>query len=356
VYLGEQLATVDERRLTWAAQVGVEAVALHTTGGSEAERAIAGPDGRWDAEQVGALRARIGRFGIRLEVLSLDVEALWWSLLLGRPDRQERLEVARANVRVAGEAGIPCLKYRIQPIGVLRTGWVPGRGGARYHAFDVATWSDASPTEAGAVDPQRVWSAIEEFLEAVVPVAEQSGVRLACHPQDPALPPGGLRGIPHVLGTVAELDRFLAVAPSPVHGLNFCQGTVAEMFADPASEVPDAVRHFGRQGKIFMVHFRNIQGGRGKFVEVYPDNGDVDMLAAMRVYHEVGYRGMFCPDHVPRSDVDPGGERQFAFCLGYTRALIERSEDGGPQAEDGGPQAEDGGPQAEGRTGRSLHG
>jgi mannonate dehydratase len=331
VYLGEQLAAVDERRLTWAAQVGVEAVALHTTGGSQAERAIAGPDGRWDVGRVRALGEQIGRHGIRLEVLSLDVEQLWWSLLLGRPDGRERLAVARDNIRVAGQAGVGCLKYRLQPIGVLRTGWVPGRGGARYHAFDVDQWSDQSPTEAGRVEPERMWSTIEQFLTALVPAAEAAGVRLACHPQDPALPPEGLRGIPHVLGTVEALDRFLAIAPSPVHGLNFCQGTVAEMFEDPAGQVPAAIRHLGRQGKIFMVHFRNIQGGRGRFVEVYPDNGDVDMLAAMRAYREVGYRGMFCPDHVPRSEADPGGERQFAFCLGYTRALIQQAETGSPR-------------------------
>jgi mannonate dehydratase len=95
------------------------------------------------------------------------------------------------------------------------------------------------------------------------------------------------------------------------------------MFERPAESVPAAIRRFGRQGKIFMVHFRNIKGGRGNFVEVYPDDGDVDMAEAMRAYKEVGYPGMFCPDHVPRSDADPGGERQFAFCLGYTRALIQ---------------------------------
>jgi mannonate dehydratase len=323
MYLGEQLAAVDERRLTWAAQVGVEAVALHTTGGSPSEREIAGDDGRWDVGRVVALKERIGQLGIRLEVLSLDVEALWWSLLLERSDAEERLEVARANVRAAAAAGVGCLKYRIQPMGVLRTGRVPGRGGARCHAFDVTAWPDASLTEAGTVSPERWWRVIERFLAAIVPTAEEHGVRLACHPQDPALPPEGVRGMPHVLGSVEALDRFLSIAASPVHGLNFCQGTVAEMFERPARDVPAAIRRFGSQGKIFMVHFRNIKGGRGNFVEVYPDDGDVEMAEAIRVYREVGYQGMFCPDHVPQSDADPGGERQFAFCLGYTRALIQ---------------------------------
>src|SRR5438046_366179 len=109
MYLGEQLAVVDERRLTWAAQVGVEAVALHTTGGSPSEREIAGDGGRWDVGKVVGLKERIAGFGIRLEVLSLDVEALWWSLLLERDDAEARLELARANVRAAAAAGVPCL-------------------------------------------------------------------------------------------------------------------------------------------------------------------------------------------------------------------------------------------------------
>jgi mannonate dehydratase len=132
--------------------------------------------------------------------------------------------------------------------------------------------------------------------------------------------------MPHVLGSVEGLQRFLAICESPYHGLNFCQGTVAEMCADPATEVPAAIRAFGERQKIFMVHFRNITGGYLHFEEVYPDNGDVDMYQAIRAYQEVGYQGMLCPDHVPQSAVDPGGERQFAFCLGYTRALIQAAD------------------------------
>ncbi len=323
MYIGEQLGRLTDERLTLSAQLGVEHVAAHSYAGSGVEGVAPGPDGRWEVAGIRALQGRLGRFGITLDVLALDVEDLWWSLLLRAPDREARLEVARDNIRVAAEAGVPCLKYRFQPLGVLRTGRVPGRGGAAYSAFDAGRWTDTRPTEAGPVSEERMWEVIAELLQALVPVAEAGGVRLACHPQDPALPPGGVRGIPHVLGTVAALQRFLDLCPSPLHGLNFCQGTVAEMCVDPAREVPEAIRTFGAQGKIFMVHFRNITGGRFDFQEVYPDNGDVDMLQAMRAYKEVGYRGMLCPDHVPQSAVDPGGERQFAFCLGYTRALLQ---------------------------------
>jgi mannonate dehydratase len=328
MYLGEQLSTLDDTRLALAAQLGVTHVALHATGRSAAELAVSRPDGTWDGARIRAVQARLAAHGLALDVLALDVEALWPALLEGSPAAARLLALAGQNIRTAGEAGVPCLKYRIQPIGVVRTGRAAGRGGARYSAFDVDAWTDDAPTAAGRVTDERMWDEIARFLEAVVPVAERAGVRLACHPQDAPLPPGGLKGMPHVLGSVAALDRFLSLTPSAVHGLNFCQGTVAEMFDDPGREVLEAIRHFGAQGKIFMVHFRNIRGRRHHFVEVYPDEGDVDMPAAMRAYAEVGYRGMFCPDHVPQSDADPDRERQFAYCLGYTRALIQLAQAG----------------------------
>jgi mannonate dehydratase len=325
MYLGEQLSNLSDARLTLAAQLGVEHLAAHTAAGAAAGGPpIERPDGTWDAQGIRALQQRLATFGLTMDVLALDVEALWPSILRGAPDREARLAVITQNIRAAAEAGVPCLKYRMQPIGIPRTGRRPGRGGALYSHFDVREWSDHSLSPSGRVTPERCWEAITWFLERVVPVAGACRVRLACHPQDPALPPDtGLRGMPHVLGSVEGLQRFLAICESPYHGLNFCQGTVAEMCTDPATEVLAAIRSFGQRQKIFMVHFRNISGGFLRFDEVYPDNGDVDMYQAIQAYKEVGYQGMLCPDHVPQSAVDPGGERQFAFCLGYTRALIQ---------------------------------
>ncbi|MGH2371559.1 MAG: mannonate dehydratase [Chloroflexota bacterium] len=320
MYIGEQLSELSDRRLTWAAQLGVQHVAVHTPAVADAQAG----DGTWSAAAIKRVQERLAAFGMALDVLALDVEALWPMLLRRDPAAGALIERLQQNIRVAGEAGVPCLKYRMQPIGIPRTGRTPGRGGARYSHFDVRQWTDHSLTEAGQLSPEDCWDAMTSLLEGIVPVAEAAGVRLACHPNDPALPHDtGLRGIHHILGSVEGLKRFVDIAPSTYHGLNFCQGTVAEMCVDPATEVLEAIRYFGERQKIFMVHFRNIKGGYLRFDEVYPDNGDVDMLQAMRVYQEVGYQGMFCPDHVPQSDVDPGGERQFAYCLGYIRALIQ---------------------------------
>jgi mannonate dehydratase len=324
MFLGHQMGDVSERKLQWAAQLGVEHVACESREGIERE------DGTWDTAGIARMQARFAASGLTIDVLALNLPSRYMThqrfpgIMMGLPSRDAEIEVIKQNVRAAGEAGIPCLKYNLNLLGVPRTGRSKGRGGAMYSHFDIDAWPDHSLTEAGPMPAEKMWENITYFLERVVPVAEEAKVRLACHPHDPAVPRDtGLRGVHCVLGSVDGLKRFVSICESPYHGLNFCQGTVSEMCLDPRTEVLEAIRHFGAQGKIFMVHFRNIRGGFLHFDEVYPDEGDVDMLAALRAYREVGVNAMLCPDHVPHSASDPDGERQFSYCLGYTRALLQ---------------------------------
>jgi len=206
-----------------------------------------------------------------------------------------------------------------------RTAREPGRGGSRNAAF---RWSHADqaapPTTAGIVSEDENWQRIDHFLRQVVPVATAAKVRLACHPHDPYTPPG-YRGVTRVLGTVEGLQRFVLMHESPYHGLNFCQGTVAEMLDDPAREIFAVVRWFGERAKIFNVHFRNIKGRKLDFMEAFPDEGDMDMARALALYRDVGYRYMLMPDHVPRIDGrDPSGVA-FAFATATSRRCSTRS-------------------------------
>jgi mannonate dehydratase len=217
------------------------------------------------------------------------------------------------------------VKYNMTILGVVRTESTPGRGGSTYSTFVYDKAKQEPPlTEAGRVTEEMSWERITYFLKRVVPVAEEYKVKLACHQHDPGMPRGkGFRGVDRVLGSVDGLKRFIQIAPSKYHGLNFCQGTVAEMLKEPGKEIYDVIRYFGSRGKIFNVHFRNIKGGFLNFQETFPDDGDVNMIQAMRVYKEVGYDGMMMPDHIPSIPGDAGGRQAWAFCFGYIQALIQ---------------------------------
>jgi mannonate dehydratase len=173
------------------------------------------------------------------------------------------------------------------------------------------------------VSAEEYWDRITYFLKRVVPLAEEYKVKMACHPQDPGLPSEGFRGVQAVLSTVDGLKRFVEIEASPYHGLNFCQGTVSEMLANPGEQIYDVIRYFAGRGKIFNVHFRNIRGGRLQFAETFPDNASVNMVKAMRTYKEVGYDGMVMPDHAPHLEVPDGAAQAFAFEYGYIRGVMQ---------------------------------
>jgi mannonate dehydratase len=245
-------------------------------------------------------------------------------MLAQSPERDRDIESIQTLIKNCAQVGLPSIKYNMSLLGVMRTGRTPGRGDASYSQWRLADAHPKTPlTIAGHVDADMFWERITYFLDRVIPVANEYKVRMACHPQDPGVPPEGYQGVDRVLGTVDGLKKFVAIQESPHHGLNFCQGTVSEMLADPGTEIYDVIRYFGTRKKIFNVHFRNIRGHRNNFVEVYPDEGDVDFVKAIRVYREVGYPYLLMPDHVPQAESDPNGLQSFAFCYGYIRGLIQ---------------------------------
>ncbi|PKU23135.1 mannonate dehydratase [Telmatospirillum siberiense] len=359
MYLGEQLISPTDERMRLSAQLGVSGIVIDT----RPNFAIQGDDGAWDAGKVAALRRWVEGFGMRLEVMALDVGSVLLDSLR-QPDRAQAIvRRLRKDIQAAADGGVDTLKYTVAMVGITRTGVTEGRGGMKCSTFRAADYkaeADArfsywgvvlpedgtkgaqSPveakgapetcgqvmaSEAGGISEAEGWKAIEYLVGELLPTAEKAGVRLACHPHDPAYPPGGLNGVHHVLGSIGGMRRFIALAPeSRSHGFNFCQGTVAEMSPNPTEAVLEAIGAFGPASginRIFMVHFRNIKGGYLDFREAMPDEGSVDMLKCIAAYRDAGYAGILCPDHVPLSDVDPGRERFFSFCLGYTRGLLQ---------------------------------
>ena len=244
--------------------------------------------------------------------------------MLGKsPERDQEIESIQNQIRNCAEVGIPAVKYNMNIIGIPRSERERGRGGSsnstfRWHKMQ----QDAAPGIAGVLDEDENWERIDYFLEQVVPVAEESKVRLACHPHDPYTPPGYL-GVTRLLGTVDGMKRFVQMHESAYHGLNFCQGTITEMLDDPGEEIFDVIRWFGTRNKIFNVHFRNIRGRKLDFMEAFPDEGSIDMIKALKTYQEVGYSYMLMPDHVPDISGPNASGVAFAFCYGYIAAGLQ---------------------------------
>ncbi len=289
-------------------------------------------DDTWSVANLTGLKERAAASGIDLDSIALPLSSYYIAnaenpdIMLGKsPERDREIEQICQMIRNAAEAGLSTVKYNLTILGVVRTGTTPGRGAAHYSTFVYKDAKQDPPlTEAGPVSAEEMWDRISYFLERVVPVATENRVRMACHPHDPAMPADtGFRGVHRVLGSVDGLKRFIEIHPSPYHGLNFCQGTVSEMLDEPAKEIYDVIRYFGSRKKIFNVHFRNIKGHFLDFQETFPDNGDVNMVRALRAYKEVGYDGMIMPDHAPKIDGDPDGKQAFAFEFGYIQALLQ---------------------------------
>jgi mannonate dehydratase len=320
MYVGTQIRPRDDQDYRMWAQLGVTHVCVDPPGNPH----------DWSLDDLVRTREHVERFGLTLDMVQLPLasrpieEAQSPHVLLGKdPERRHELDSICQLIERIGAAGIPAAKYNLNLIGIPRTASETGRGGSRNAAF---RWDKADhaapPGLAGKVTEDENWERIDTFLAAVVPVATAAKVRLACHPHDPYTPPG-YRGVTRVLGTVAGLQRFVTMHESPYHGLNFCQGTVGEMLDDPGQEIFDVIRWFGTRGKLFNVHFRNIRGAKLSFMEVFPDEGDMDMARSLAVYHEVGYPYMVMPDHVPEIDGrDPSGTA-FAYCYGYIRGLMQ---------------------------------
>ena len=295
-------------------------------------------------EELAQLKAMAQKHGLSLDILEPEfLDSSAWShidrnkhpaiLLADGAARDRDIEAFNTTIRNAAAVGIPCVKYNLSFLGVLRTGLVPGRGDSFYNEWDLSKASPKTPlTQAGVIDAEEFWKRITYFLKAVVPVANETKTRIACHPHDPGVPKSGYQGVDRVLGTIEGLKQFVGIEESPYHGLNFCQGTVSENLTDPASQIFDVIRWFGTRKKIFNVHFRNIRGHRDHFSEVFPDEGDIDMVRALRTYAEVGYDGMIMADHVPMQDDPAERQRQtpqnFAFAYGYMRGLLQSAQRG----------------------------
>jgi mannonate dehydratase len=250
---------------------------------------------------------------------------------LNLPGRDKKIEEYKAYLRNLGKVGIYYTTYAHMGNGIWSTEPELTRGGATARAFDLTKakkgyWDGkvfTGPLTHGRVySPEEIWDNYTYFIKAVTPVAEEEGVRIGIHPDDPPVPELG--GIPRcIFGSFDGYKRALEIADSPNVGMCLCAGCWLEGGKLMGKDVLETIRYFGGRGKIFKVHFRNVSAPLPHFVEAFVDNGYMDMYKIMRALREANYDGAVIPDHIPQMVC--GDRAGTAFSIAYMKALLERA-------------------------------
>lgn len=290
------------------------------------------PNKLWTLEEIVALKKEVNAAGLDLEAFENFDPAHWHDVLLDGPKKQQQLENVKTIIRRLGQAGIPVMGYYFSLAGVA--GRVTGpfaRGGAMSVGMDGPldtpipngmVWNMIYDPNANGrlppVDREALWQRLSDFLNAVVPVAEEAGVKLAAHPDDPPLPT--LRGQPRLVYQHRLYQRLLDLKPSKSNTLEFCLGTLAEM---TEGDIYETVDHYSRQGKVAYVHFRNVRGKAPHYKEMFVDEGDVDMIRVLRILKKNGFDGVLIPDHTPQMICDAPWHAGMAYALGFMKAALQ---------------------------------
>jgi len=275
----------------------------------------------WDLDSLTAMKQRFEEAGFT--VAAIEASPPMDKIRLGKPGRDEEIEGVCELLTNMGKVGIPVWCWNWMAVmNWLRTSVdTPTRGGALVTAYNHAQMS-TELTEAGIVTEEQLWENFEYFMPRVVPVAEQAGVKMALHPDDPPVSP--IRGVGRIFRHPDDFQRAIDTAPSDCNGITFCQGCFAEMGVD----IPATIHRFGDQGKIHFVHFRDVRGTADNFMETFHDDGQTNMLEAMRTYREINFDGPMRPDHVPTMEGDPNDHPGYTrlgrlFAIGYIKGLME---------------------------------
>lgn len=288
------------------------------------------PDKLWTYEELAALKQEINDAGLELEAIENFDPAHWHDVLLDGPKKVQQLENIKTLIRNLGRSGIPIMGYNFSIAGVA--GRVKGpfaRGEAEAvgmnGAFDKPmpngmVWNmiydrHAPPGYVPSATPEQLWQRLADFLHAVIPVAEEAGVTLAAHPDDPPMPT--VRGQPRLVYQPQLYQKLIDLQPSPRNALEFCIGTLAEM---TEGNIYAAVDHYSRHGKLGYVHLRNVRGKVPHYKETFVDDGEVDVLRVLRILKQNSFAGVIIPDHAPQMACAAPWHAGTAYALGFLRA------------------------------------
>ena len=291
------------------------------------------PDKLWTLEEMMALRSDVEAAGRKLEAIENFDPAHWHDVLLDGPRRAQHIENVKTILRRMGRAGIPMMGYNFSIAGVAgRTTGNYARGEARSVGmegpydppmFNGMVWNmvydtHAPPGEVPAITHEELWRRLDRFLGEVLPVAEEAGVKLAAHPDDPPMP--FVRGQPRLVYQPRFYQKLIDLNPSPANTLEFCIGSLAEM---TEGDIYDVVDDFSRQQRLGYVHFRNVTGKVPTYRETFIDDGDVDMHRVLEILKRNKFDGVLVPDHTPQMACAAPWHSGMAYAMGYMKAEMK---------------------------------
>ena len=337
---------LDETNFQFARQCGATHVIIHMVDYFSSRNGQTGQpvdDGRgwgpagdprrlWTVRELKAIVRRANDAGLEIYAVENFDPAHWHDILLDGPKKRGQMSRLKQLIRRVGEAGIPVVGYNFSLAGVC--GRITGpfaRGKAlsvgMNGPFDTPmpkgmvwnmTYADeAHGTEVRPCTADELWDRARWFLDEILPVAEDAGVVLAAHPDDPPLPE--LRGTPRLIYRPEHYRRLLEVNTSPSNQIDLCMGSIAEM---PDSDVYETVDWLTRGGRVAYVHFRNVIGKVPYYREVFPDEGDIDFRRVFQILRKNRFDGVIVPDHTPAMACSAPWHAGMAFTVGYMKGLL----------------------------------
>ena len=314
-----------EDRLRFTAQIGADGVSGQPKPGS-------GDDGFYSVETLRNHKDLVESYGLKWVAVRMAPLEWTYRWMLGLRGGNGQIENYKKTLRNMSEVGLDFIIFNMHALRIYRTSsTAPDRAGSSATSFNISL-ATGNPLmehpnsgfniqwvpedERRSKSDADMWANLTRFMEEITPVAEEVGVRVGLHPDDPPVPE--ISGVARIMRSPEAFRRYLDLVPSDNTGVVFCQGCFTEMGCD----LVDEITYFGTRGKIFSVDFRNIRGELNDFQETFPDTGNADMVEAMRAYHEAGFDGWITPDHAIHIDGDSDwGHRYWAYAVGHIRGI-----------------------------------
>lgn len=342
---------LDEQHYKFAKQCGATHLVVHMVDyfgnedndKSNANQPVGSKDGwgkagsgkLWSLEELLEIKTEINKHGLKWYAIENFDPSMWYDILLNGPKKEEQMELLKEQIRIVGKAGIPVFGYNFSLAGVSSRVEKPfARGNAVSVGMEGSV--DETPVPNGMIwnmvydenapegtisriSHDELWRRLQYFLDNILPVAEEAGVKMAAHPDDP--PMSYIRNTPRLVYQPHMYQKLIDINPSESNQLEFCLGTIAEM---TEGNVYEATDQYSSQNKIAYIHFRNVKGKVPDYKEVFIDEGDIEIFRVLDILNKNRFEGVLIPDHTPQMSCEGPWYAGMAYAMGYMKAALDK--------------------------------